>query len=117
MKDYKFDFELEGKTYSLVFNLNVMEAIQNKYGSVQKWGKLTDNKGGNEPNAKALIFGFTEMMNEAIDMDNDEKGTNTPLMTLKQVGRLITRAGIQESASQLNKVITESVKDEHPKNI
>ena len=48
MKDYKFEFDLDGKTYSLVFNLNVMESIQSKYGSVQKWGKLTDNKNGKE---------------------------------------------------------------------
>ena len=117
MKDYKFDFDLDGKTYSLAFNLNVMESIQNKYGSVQKWGKLTDNKNGKEPNAKALIFGFTEMINEAIEIENDEKGTENPLLTLKQVGRIITRAGLQESARKLNQVITESVKDEHPKNI
>ena len=38
-------------------------------------------------------------------------------LTLKQVGRIITKAGIQESAKKLNKAITESVKDEHPKNI
>ena len=93
-----------------------MESIQAKYGSVQKWGKLTDNKNG-EPNAKALIFGFTEMINEAIDIENDEKGTNKPLLSLKQVGRIITKAGIQESANKLNKAITESVKDEHPKNM
>lgn len=116
MKDYKFDFELDGNNYSLVFNLNVMEAIQNKYGSIQKWGRLTDNKKG-EPNAKALIYGFTEMMNEAIEIENEEKGTNKPLMNQKQVGRLITRAGIKESATKLNTVITESVKDDHPKNI
>lgn len=116
MKDYRFEFEVDGKTYSLVFNLNVMESIQAKYGSVQKWGKMTDNKNG-EPNAKALIFGFTEMINEAIDIENDENNTNRPLLTLKQVGRIITKAGIQESAKKLNKAITESVKDEHPKNI
>ena len=116
MKDYKFTFNVDGNDYSLVFNLNVMESIQAKYGSVQKWGKLTDNKNG-EPNAKALIFGFTEMINEAIEIENDEKNTDKPLLTLKQVGRIITKAGIQESAKQLNKAITESVKDEHPKNI
>ena len=38
MKDYKFEFEVDGKMYPLVFNLNVMETIQAKYGSVQKWG-------------------------------------------------------------------------------
>jgi hypothetical protein len=117
MKDYKFEFELDNKKYSLVFNLNVMETIQSKYGSVQKWGRLTENKNGKEPNAKALIFGFTEMINEAIDIENEENGTDKPMMTLKQVGRLITRAGLQESAKKLNQAITESVKDDHPKNI
>ena len=117
MKDYKFEFELDGKKYTLVFNLNVMEAIQKQYGTVQKWGKLTDNKNGQEANAKALIFGFAEMINEAIDMENDETGSNKPFLTLKQVGRIITKAGLQESARKLNQVIVESVKDDHPKNI
>ena len=116
MKDYKFDFEVDDKKYTLVFNLNVMETIQAKYGSVQKWGRLTDSKKG-EPNAKALIFGFAEMINEANDMENEANNTEKPFLTLKQVGRIITKAGIQESAKKLNKAITESVKDEHPKNI
>ena len=50
-------------------------------------------------------------------MENEENGTEKPLLTLKQVGRIITKAGLQESAKKLNQVITESVKDEHPKNI
>ena len=116
MKTYKFTFEVDDKKYTLVFNWNVMETIQAKYGSVQKWGRLTDSKKG-EPNAKALIFGFSEMINEAIDIENEENNTEKPFLTLKQVGRIITKAGIQESAKQLNKAITESVKDEHPKNI
>ena len=66
----------------LVFNLNVMESIQAKYGSVQKWGKLTDNKNG-EPNAKALIFGFTEMINEAIEIENDEKQFRQTIINYK----------------------------------
>lgn len=117
MKDYVFDFELDKKTYSLVFNLNVMEAIQNKYGSVQKWGNLTTNENGKEPNAKALIFGFTEMINEAIEIANENKEVKEPMLTLKQVGRIITKAGIEKSAKSLNEVITESVKEENPKNI
>ena len=79
MKDYKFDFEVDDKKYTLVFNLNVMEAIQKQYGSVQKWGRLTDSKKG-EPNAKALIFGFTEMINEAIDIENEETNSTKPLL-------------------------------------
>lgn len=103
MKDYKFTFEVDDNKYSLIFNLNVMESIQAKYGSVQKWWKLIDNKNG-EPNAKALIFDFTEMIYEAIDIENDELGLNKPLLTTKQVGRIITKAGIKKSVKSLIKL-------------
>ena len=103
MKDYKFTFEVDDNKYSLIFNLNVMESIQAKYGSVQKWWKLIDNKNG-EPNANALIFDFTEMIYEAIDIENDELGLNKPLLTTKQVGRIITKAGIKKSVKSLIKL-------------
>jgi len=115
MKDYSYSFNIDDKTYKLVFNLNVMEEIQSKYGTIQKWGNLTDKANG-EPNAKALIFGFTAMLNEAIEIENEEKGTNNPTFTLKQVGRLITKIGLSNASENLNNAITESVKDEHPKN-
>ena len=101
--------------YNLVFNLNVMEQIQEEYGSVQKWGELTDAKTG-EANAKAIIFGFWAMINEAIDIENDEKGGNQPLLTLKQVGRLITRAGLQNSAQTLNNAVIQATKEDSQKN-
>lgn len=111
MKDYKITFKLEDKEYPAIFNLNVMEAIQEEYGTVSKWAELTDGSTG-EPNAKALIFGYTAMINEAIDIENDEKGTKSPLLTKKQVGRLITRVGLQSSAETLNKAIVEATKSE-----
>ena len=30
-----------------------------------------------EPNAKAVIFGFTQMLNEGIEIDNEDNGTDT----------------------------------------
>ncbi len=111
MKDYKFELETEDKKYQLVFNLNVMEEIQEEYETLEKWGELTDGKSG-EVNVKALIFGLTAMMNEAIEMENDEKGTNEPLFTKKQVGRIITKAGVGESAKKLNEAIVESTKSD-----
>ena len=45
-------------------------------------------------------------------MKNDEEGTNEPLLTKKQVGRIITKAGINESANKLNEAIVESTKSE-----
>ncbi len=111
IRDYKFDLEIEDKKYQLIFNLNVMQDIQEEYGTIQKWGTLTDGKSG-EVNVKALIFGLTCMINEAIDIKNDEEGLNEPLLSKKQVGRLITKAGIEKSAKKLNEVIIEGTKSE-----
>jgi hypothetical protein len=111
MKDYKFELEVEDKKYQLVFNLNVMQEIQEEYKTLDKWGELTDGKNG-EVNVKALIFGLTCMMNEAIEIRNDEEGTNDPLLTKKQVGRIITKAGVNKSAEKLNEAIVESTKSD-----
>ena len=111
MKDYKFNLEVGEKKYGLVFNLNVMQEIQEEYGTLEKWGELTDGKSG-EVNVKALIFGLTHMMNESIDMMNDEEGKNDPFLTEKQVGRIITKAGVDNSAKKLNEAIVESTKSE-----
>ena len=111
MKDYKMSFNVEDKEYSLIFNLNVMEEIQEEYGTIEKWGALTDNQ-GKECNAKALIFGLTAMINEAIDIENEENGSNLPFVTRKQVGRLVTRAGLQKSAEALNNAVIEATKSD-----
>ena len=110
-KDYKFELEVEEKKYPLVFNLNAMQEIQEEYGTLEKWGEFTDGKSG-EVNVKALIFGLTAMMNEAIEMKNDEEGTNEPLLTQKQVGRIITKAGVENSAKKLNEAIVESTQSD-----
>lgn len=111
LRDYKFDLEIEGKKYQLIFNLNVMQDIQEEYETLEKWGELTDGKSG-EVNVKALIFGLTCMMNEAIEIKNDEEGLNEPLLSKKQVGRLITKAGIEKSAKKLNEAIVEGTKSD-----
>jgi hypothetical protein len=109
MKDVNGKIQYKDKEYSIVFNLNVMEAIQEKYGTIEKWGELTDGSSG-EPNAKAVIFGFTQMINEGIDIANEENGTNDKPLTLKQVGRLITEYGIAKAAETLNQTVIESSK-------
>lgn len=111
IKDYKFELEVGEEKHQLVFNLNVMQEIQEEYGTLEKWGELTDGKSG-EVNVKALIFGLTCMINEAIDMENEDKGSNKSFLTQKQVGRLITKAGVQKSADKLNQAIVESTKSE-----
>ena len=105
--------EYKGKKFKLVFNLNVMEALQDKYGSLDKWGELTDGSQG-EPDIKALKFGFTEMLNEGIEIDNEDNGTNEPLLTSKQVGRIITEAGLENVQQKMNEVVIASAGDTNP---
>ena len=107
MKDINGNIQCKGKDYKLVFNLNVMEVIQEKYESLEKWGNLTDGQSG-EPNAKAVIFGFTAMLNEGIDIDNEENGTDIKPLTEKQVGRMITEVGLLEATKTLNKTVIDS---------
>ena len=113
MKDFNGEIQYKGTTYKLVFNLNVMEVIQEKYGSLDAWGSLTDGTDNNgEPDAKAVIFGFTEMLNEGIDISNEENGTDIKSLTQKQVGRLITEIGLANATSKLNETVVESTKSE-----
>lgn len=111
MKDFNGQIEYKGKTYKLYFNLNVMQQIQEEYGTIDEWGKLSDGVSG-EVNAKAVIFGLTAMINEGIDIENEEKGTDIKPFTLKQVGRMITEIGIKEATKTLNETVIESTKDE-----
>lgn len=109
MKEISKEFEYKGKTYGLVFNLNVMAVIQEKYGTLESWGKLTDGKDG-EPNAQAIIFGLCAMINEYLDIQNEENGTSEKPLTLKQTGRMITEIGLQSSAQLMNGVVIDSTK-------
>lgn len=111
MKDISGKIQYRGKEYKVVFNLNVMESIQEKYGSINKWAELTDGVSG-EPNAKAVIFGFTEMLNEGIDISNEENGTDDKPLSLKQVGRMITEYGLVEATKVLNTTVIDSTRDE-----
>lgn len=112
MKDFNGEIEYRDKKYKLVFNFNVMEKIQEEYGSIDKWGALSDGGVNQEPNAKAVIFGFTEMLNEGIDIDNEENGTDIKPFTRKQVGRMISEIGLKNAASSLNDTVIESTKSE-----
>lgn len=111
MKDAMQTIEYKGKTYKLVFDLNVMEAIQDEYGSIEAWGKLTEPEDG-EPNVKAIVFGVTEMINEGIDIDNDENGTDEKPLTHKQVARILTEVGLKSVAEKMQKSVIDSTEDD-----
>lgn len=98
------EFEFNGRKYNLVFNLNVMEAIQEKYGTLGKWGEAT-GANGEEPQISAIIDGFEIMLNEGEEMahENDFKP-----ITHKQVGRIISSIGLPKATELLNAVVSNS---------
>lgn len=121
MKDYNGKLEHNGKEYKLVFNLNVMEQIQDEYGSIDAWGRLTEgDETDGEPNVKAVKFGFTAMMNEAIDIENEENGIGTqpkPYVTKQFVGRMLTDIGLEVMAKKLQETVVNSTQNpDSPKN-
>ena len=111
IKEVSQEIDYNGKKYKIVFNLNVMQAIQDKFGSLDKWGELTDTK-GKEINIEPLLFGFKEMLNEGIDIDNEKNGTDIPLLTQKQVGRILTEIGLNEALTKVNGVVVDSSKSD-----
>ena len=111
MKETFKDINHEGKTFKLYFNLNVLEAIQDEYGTLDAWGALTDGSQG-ETNIKALLFGFREMINEGIEINNEKTGKNEPLLTKKQVGRILTDIGLDNVTKNVNDLVIESAGDD-----
>ena len=84
-----------------------MEAIQAKYGTIEKWGELTDGQ-GEEVDIQALIFGLTEMINEGIDISNEDNGTNESFFTHKQVGRILSEVGLSKITEKINETVVNS---------
>lgn len=117
MQDTMKHINSKGIEYPLVFNLNVMEKIQEKYESYEKWGNLTDGK-DSEINIGALKFGILEMINEGIDIENECKEKKREFITDKQVGRIITDIGMEGLAKKMKETVIDSTKnDEEVKNV
>lgn len=111
MKDISGEIEYKGRKYKMVFDFNVMEEIQEEYGTLDEWGKISDGSQG-EPNAKAVIFGFTSMLNEGLEIECEETGEEFKPFTKKQVGRMITEVGLANATKAMNNIVVESIKSE-----
>lgn len=111
MKSKLQEIEYRDKTYKLAFDLNVMESIQDEYGSIEAWGKLVEPDEG-EPNIKALVFGATEMINEGIEISNDEDGTDEKPLTHRKVARILTEVGLESVTDKVQKSVIDSTEDD-----
>lgn len=111
LKDVFSEIEYKGNSYPLYFNLNVMEEIQNEYGTFDNWTDLVSGKDKTkEVDIKALKFGFKSMINEGIEIKNEDEGTDIKPFTDKQIGRLITEIGLMTANQKLIDTVVESTK-------
>jgi hypothetical protein len=111
LKDVFSEIEYKGNIYKLYFNLNVMEEIQNEYGTFDNWTDLVSGKDKTkEVDIKALKFGFKSMINEGIEIKNEDEGTDIKPFTDKQIGRLITEIGLMTANQKLIDTVVESTK-------
>ena len=110
--------KIEKRNYPIVFNINVMEVIQEIYGSVSAWGAIVENAEGGEPKIKDLKAGLMAMINEGIDIENEMTGENKAIVTSKQVGRIISEVGFEEITNVIKNLTVASTKtgDDEGKN-
>lgn len=116
MKDNAGKITYKEKEYTLVFNLNVMEAIQEEYGTLDKWTDLTSGV-NQEVNVKALKFGYTEMLNEGLSIKAEEEGKEYVPITSKFVGRMLTDIGLDNMTKVLQDTVIESTQTDEGKNV
>lgn len=113
MKNNEICIEYKGQKYEIVFDINVIETLQIKYGSFNKWSELIQpTKKDVECNIEALKFGFCEALNEGIDIANEDREDKLAPLTLKQVGRIITDIGLKNVNSKIQEAVIESAKSE-----
>ncbi len=100
--------ETKKEKYPLLFSLNVMEAMQNEYGTLSRWSELLEPGTGKEPNLKAVLFLFKELINEGIDYENEEKNETRVFINERTAGRIMTEIGFKNIVSQLKGIVTTS---------
>lgn len=123
MKEKIIYLEAGNEKYPLAFNVNVMEEIQNEYGSISRWGSIVENKDSaeSEPKIKDLKVGMLFMVNEGIEIENEKSETKRELLNSKQLGRLLSKIGLKEVIEKIkevsiNSTTVEDVEDDNLKN-
>ena len=106
--------ETETEKFPMVFTLNVMESIQEKYGTIEAWSNLIQRE--NEPDIKALKFFITESINEGIEIENEKTGEKRKPITQKKAGRILTEIGIMGAANKIMSTVASGVQTEPEKN-
>lgn len=85
-----YPITLNGKEYGLLFSLNALDAIQEKFGGYDKLGEIFDRT--SKDLFKNVKWLFALLINEARLADDE----NAELLTEERVGRMITAGNMGE---------------------
>lgn len=110
------------ETFPFTYSLNVMEALQNEFGSLNEWSDMVEPKDGSEPKIKALLFFFKEAINEGIDIENENSDQPRKFVNERKVGRIITELGVKTVLEQLKGTVIDAGSNDdtevdEPKNV
>ena len=114
MKEMMETIKYRDTEYALVMDINVLQDLQEKYGSFEAWAeKVLLNNG--ETDLGALTFGVMAMINEGIDIENEEKGMELRKpINQRQAGRMLTAVGLEQATEKVLGLMTESNKSAEP---
>lgn len=94
IKDGRYPINLNGKDYYLLFSLNALDALQDKYGGYDKLGDIFNEN--NKDIFKDLRWLLTLLINEGLEDDEPE-------FTEQRIGKLIHLGNIGEIKSAIYK--------------
>lgn len=98
----------KNETFPFTYSLNVMEALQNEFGSLSEWSDMVEPKDRSEPKIKALLFFFKEAINEGIDIENENSDQPRKFVNERKVGRIITELGVKTVLEQLKGTVIDA---------
>ena len=105
MKDIMDKLEYKGKEYKIIFDLNVVQDIQNEYGTLAKMLEEAYGRKTGEPSIKALSFVVMLMVNEAIEIENEGKTEKEEFITQRMANRMLTEFIQSNGVDNVVKVI------------
>ena len=115
MKDISDTLEYKGKEYKIAFDFNVMQDLQEEYGTFNNWIEAAYGKETGEPSIKALAFVVMSMVNNGIDEANEEKGVETEKpITIKTANRMLSEfiknsGGLSGVVEKIDGLMTKSL--------
>lgn len=115
MKDISDTLTYKGKEYKLVFDFNVMQDLQEEYGTFNKWIEEAYGRENGEPSVKALAFAIMSMVNNGIEIENEERSPEEAVkpITSRQANRMLTElakeGGLDGVISGIDGLMSESL--------